>query len=246
MPTPGIDKGLAADFAALSPTLNARVGVVIHAVGSAPDDPIILGDWQSGVAWSTSKVPLVVAALRLQDSSEITEAMTKAITESDNAAAESIWEGLGDPTQAAEQVQGVLRQYGDPTIVQSTKVRPEYTAFGQTVWPLVDQNHFMAGAMCDPNNSQVIDLMGRVEDDQRWGLGSIAGAKFKGGWGPAPSGNYLVRQMGVIPTPGGFTAITIAAEPNSGSFADGTEVLTRVAQWLGEHLADLPAAQCGS
>jgi hypothetical protein len=49
--------------------------------------------------------------------------MTLAITESDNAAAESIWGRLGDPVTAAHKVEDVLRQTGDPTIVQSQRVR---------------------------------------------------------------------------------------------------------------------------
>ena len=44
------------------------------------------------------KVPLVIAALREEAPPEVTDAMTAAITESDNAAAESIWASLGDPS----------------------------------------------------------------------------------------------------------------------------------------------------
>ncbi|MGO9156626.1 hypothetical protein [Mycobacterium sp.] len=56
--------------------------------------------------------------------------MTAAITESDNAAAESIWASLGDPVIAARKVEAVLRQTGDFTTVQSQKVLPEFSAFG--------------------------------------------------------------------------------------------------------------------
>ena len=41
--------------------------------------------------------------------------------------------------------------------------------------------------------------MGQVTGDQRWGLGALPDAKIKGGWGPAPSGRYLVRQIAVVP-----------------------------------------------
>ena len=41
--------------------------------------------------------------------------MKAAITESDNAAAESLWAQLGDPPAAAQQVQQVLQEAGDPT-----------------------------------------------------------------------------------------------------------------------------------
>ena len=76
-----------------------------------------------------------------------------AITESDNAAAESIWEGLGDPVTAARKVEDVLKEAGDSTTVQSQKVRPEFTAFGQTYWPLIDQARFLAFAVCDNRNA---------------------------------------------------------------------------------------------
>ena len=60
--------------------------------------------------------------------------------------------------------------------------------------------------------------MGQVEPSQTWGIGGIPGSEFKGGWGPSPSGKYLVRQIGVLTTPAGNIAVAIAAEPESGSF----------------------------
>src|SRR6185437_16149028 len=122
--------GLAADFARLAARLHAVAGIAISAVGSQ-GVPITLGDWQSGPAWSTIKVPLIIAALRDENPPVVTGAMTAAITESDNAAAESIWAALGDPLTAASKVEAVLRQAGDPTTVQSRKIRPEFSAFGQ-------------------------------------------------------------------------------------------------------------------
>jgi hypothetical protein len=245
-PAPGASPELAADFAALQATLNGTVGLGLAAVGGGDGDPILLGDWQTGPAWSTIKVPLVIAALRGEHAPELDDAMTKAITESDNAAAESIWASLGAPAAAAAAVQDVLSQSGDPTVVESRRVRPEYTAFGQTTWPLTDQTRYTAVALCDPRNAPVLELMGRIEGDQRWGIGTIPDAKFKGGWGPAPSGSYLVRQLGIIPTPGGMTAIAVAAEPNSGSFSDGIEMLNQVSAWLSAHLAELPSGHCGT
>jgi hypothetical protein len=49
-------------FHELSSRLSAEVGIAIASVGSSP---VSLGTWSSGVAWSTSKVPLVIAALRV-------------------------------------------------------------------------------------------------------------------------------------------------------------------------------------
>ncbi|WP_264070272.1 class A beta-lactamase-related serine hydrolase [Mycolicibacterium komossense] len=190
-------------------------------------------------------MPLVIAEMRTeQDPSQVTDAMRAAITQSDNAAAEQIWRTLGDPTAAAAAVEQVLQEYRDPTTVQSEKVRPEFSAFGQSDWTLTDQSRFLAAAACDDRNAPVLALMGQIEDDQKWGLGVVSDAQFKGGWGPSQSGSYLVRQMGIIPTPNGLTVAAIAAEPTSGSFADGIQALTAIARLLDAHRSALPAAQC--
>lgn len=246
-PTAVADRGgLVGEFTQFQSDLHARVGVVVRAVGTAP---LSFGgsDFSDQPAWSTMKIPLVIASMRLHNSDHPTASMVAAITESDNAAAEAIWEGLGDPTAAAAAVGKVLHDVGDPTTVESRKLRPEYTAFGQTNWSLTNQAYFLASAACDPHNQPVIDLMGQVTGDQRWGLGSLPGAKIKGGWGPSPSGRYLVRQIAVVPRgPRGSTVVAMAALPDSGSFADGTRVLTQVGNWLQAHMGALPAAKCRS
>jgi hypothetical protein len=239
--TPG--RAPAADFDALMAKLRAVAGIAVSAVGSG-QAPMMLGDWKTGPAWSTIKVPLTIAALREERPPRVTDAMTKAITESDNAAAESVWASLGDPSAAAAKVDAVLRRAGDPSVVQSRKVRPEFTAFGQTDWSLADQVKFMSVAVCDKANAQIFALMGRVEPDQRWGIGTIADSRFKGGWGPSSTGKYLVRQMGILATPTGLAAVALAAQPDSGSFDDGAADLTEMADWLTAHLAALPSGQC--
>lgn len=246
-PTAPNSNGMAADFTQLQSRLRATLGLVLRPVGAGQSSPVTFGTWRSGPAWSTIKAPLVIAAMRQQGSSQVTQAMRAAITESDNAAAESIWEGLGDPVTAAGKVDAVLRDTGnDPTIVQSQKVRPEYTAFGQTDWQLTNQVRFLAAAACDDGDQPVLTLMGQIESGQKWGLGVVPGTQIKGGWGPSISGHYLVRQMGILPTPNGATVVAMAAEPESGSFADGTQDLTAIAHWLQAHLGTLPAGQCRS
>jgi hypothetical protein len=235
---------LAADFAQLETKLHAAVGVAVSPVGNG-HAPITLGSWKSGPAWSTIKVPLIIAALREENPPTVTDAMTAAITESDNAAAESIWASLGDPVTAAHKVEAVLRQTGDLTIVRSQKVLPEFTAFGQTDWSLTDQARFTSVAFCDNANASVFALMGRVVPDQRWGIGTVPNAEFKGGWGPSTPGGYLVRQLGVLPAPNGRIAVALAAQPASGKFDDGTAALNEVATWVTAHLAALPAGRCG-
>jgi hypothetical protein len=235
---------LATDFAELQARLHAQIGIVVGPVGAGPNSLLQLGDQTVGKAWSTIKVPLVIAAMRKQNTGQVTEPMRAAITESDNAAAESIWAGLGDPDDAAKQIEAVLSESGDSTIVQSKRVRPPYTAFGQTDWPLTNQALFLSAAACDRRNQPVLDLMGQVESEQQWGLGVLPKTQIKGGWGPSPSGKYLVRQIGIVPSAKGLTVVAIAAEPESGSFQDGTSDLTDTARWLQQHIDALPAARC--
>lgn len=235
---------LAAEFTQLENKLHAKMGIAVSAVAN-DQAPMTLGDWQEGPAWSTVKVPLVIAAYRQANPPRVTDVMRAAITESDNAAAESLWAQLGDPATAAQKVRQVLQETGDPTIVESRKLRPEFTAFGQTIWSLVNQIRFTATAFCDNANAPIFGLMGQVEPNQTWGIGDIPGAEFKGGWGPSPAGKYLVRQIGVLTTPAGKLAVAIAAEPVSGSFDDGTHDLGEVAKWLTDHFGALPAGQCG-
>jgi hypothetical protein len=243
--TPPIPPDLANAFAELQAGLHAKIGVVMRPVGAGSNPVMQLGDWSSGPAWSTSKVPLVIAAMREQHTDQPTAQMIAAITESDNQAAESIWASLGDPVTAAGKVQAVLSEAGDTTTtVQSKRVRPPYTAFGQTDWTLTNQAQFLSTAACDQRNKPVLDLMGQVESGQQWGLGVLPKTEIKGGWGPSETERYLVRQIGIVPGPQGLTVVAIATEPESGSFDDGTRDLTEIAKWLQAHRDALPAAQC--
>ena len=239
---------MAADFGRLQTGLHAAVAVVARAVGAGSTGQVTLGGsvFADQPAWSTIKVPLVIAAMRQQNTDQPTKPMVAAITESDNAAAESIWEALGDPASAAIAVGDVLHHTGDPTIVESRKLRPEYTAFGQTDWSLTNQALFLSAAACDPRDQPALDLMGQVNSDQRgWGVGPLPDSKIKGGWGPSASGRYLVRQIAIVSAgKRGLVVLAMAAEPESGSFADGTRALTQIGDWLQARLDALPAGQC--
>jgi hypothetical protein len=247
--TPGSPPGVAAtalsaEFATLQNTLHGTLGLVVSAVGTNATQ-LVFGNWTSGPAWSTMKVPLTITALNNENPPTVTAPMRAAITQSDNDAAEAIWEGLNsDPVAAAHDVEAVLKRYGDPTTVEWQRRRPPFTAFGQTIWSLTNQARFTAGAVCDDRSAQIFTLMGNIEDDQRWGLGIIPDTRFKGGWGPSTAGNYLVRQLGVLKTPSGLTAVAVATEPASGAFGDGTQDLTEVSKWLMSHLSALPAGHC--
>lgn len=107
-----------------------------------------------------------------------------------------------------------------------------------------EQARFAADLPCLPQAAPIVDLMGMIALDQQWGLSAFDGAKYKGGWGPDTAGGYLVRQLGVVNTPAGQTAIALAAQPKSGSFADGTRMISQLAQWLSQHVAELPGGSC--
>jgi len=230
-------------YAALDESVDARIGVAFAPVGD-PDAVQTLGSWASGPAWSTIKVPLSIALLREEGGGGVTDNMQAAITASDNGAAQAIWNELGSHQTAADKVSAVLADAGEQVEVQPEVTRPGFTAFGQTEWSLADQARFLAHAACDPAAAPVLDLMGQIIGGQRWGLGQLDGARFKGGWGPGVSGPYLVRQLGLIPTARGEVAVAIAAIPNSGQFGDGTAVLSTMASWVGDHLDEIPVGTC--
>lgn len=225
----------------LKPTLSGKVGLALMPVGG--DRVVALGDWTTGPAWSTMKVPLTLAALRAN--SGYTGAAANAITYSDNTAADTLWQSLGGADTAAQTVQAVLREGGDATTkVPSVRIRSDYSAFGQADWSLSDQLTFASRLPCLPESDAVTSLMGKISSGQRWGLGNLDNAEFKGGWGPDTSGSYLVRQFGLIPVEGGELAIAVAAQPNSGSFDDGTAMLTKVATLINGHLEELRGGHC--
>ena len=163
--------------------------------------------------------------------------VTAAITVSDNAAAEAVWASLGDPATAAQAATDVLRDGGDTaTEVNAERVRPEFTAFGQTEWAVADQAVFGANLPCIDGGGAVLEPMSAIAADQRYGLGTIDGARYKGGWGPDESGRYLVREFGVLPTDDGHVGVAVAVRPGDGTYATGQAMLGELAAAIQRHL----------
>lgn len=214
----------------LSVSLDEFPGTVGIAVASTDGRTQSFGTWTSGVAWSTIKVPLAVAALRAGVSAPV----DLVITDSDNAAAEELWAQLGD--RAAQLVQAVLREAGDTaTVVESRRLRAEYTPFGQTRWSLIDQARFAAGLTHIPDAVRVVDLMGDLCAEHGWGL-AAKGFAAKGGWGPGFGDDYLVRQFGIVPTVSGVTGVALAADVPSGGYEAGVDVVDALADRVVELL----------
>ena len=236
-PGEGASGDLAAEIDAILASWGGQAGVALAEPGAAGADgvPQVAGDLVSDVAWSTSKVPIAIASVRQTGAADAN--VTAAITVSDNAAAEAMWAGLGDPATAAAASTAVLRDGGDATTnVNAERIRPEYTAFGQTQWALPDQARFGANLTCLDGAGPVVEAMGNIAGDQRYGLGTIPGARFKGGWGPDVSGMYLVRQFGTISVDGGEVGVAIAARPADGTYESGQAMLTEITAAVQRHM----------
>ncbi len=232
---------LAADFADLQRGLRGSVGMAIMPV--AGTKMVTFGDWTTGPAWSTIKVPLAIAVSRR--SSAYNSSVNAAITASDNAAADALWSTFGDNADAAAAVEGVLREGGDATTtVPTVRTRSDASIYGQAEWALADQVRFAAQLPCLPQSERVVGLMQQIVVSHRWGLGAFTSAEFKGGWGPDTAGKYLVRQFGLIDSPSGRIAVAFAAKPDSGAFADGMTMLDKLATLLSGHLDELAGGHC--
>ncbi|QIS14750.1 hypothetical protein F5544_34585 [Nocardia arthritidis] len=235
---------LAAGFVELQAGVKGKIGMAIMPVGG--DRAVSFGSWTSGPAWSTMKVPLTIAALRRNPATS-TYAASNAITQSDNAAADVLWQSLGSSQEAAQAVEAVLREGGDTkTTVPATRTRSDASSFGQADWALTDQVRFASRLPCLPQSATVINLMEQITPQQRWGLGSFNNAEFKGGWGPDLQGAYLVRQFGLVPAANGEFAVAFAAQPDSGAFSDGMTLLDKMSALISQHMGELSGGKCPS
>ncbi|BBZ67822.1 hypothetical protein MINS_32510 [Mycolicibacterium insubricum] len=240
---PAAPAALADSFAGLD-LPGGQVGIAV----TDGTTTLTFGDWTRGPAWSTIKVPLSIAAVRhaQQSQSDAPGAdIASAITQSDNAAADRLWNGLGGGEQAAQAVQQVLADAGDSeTVVQPWQVRPPFSPFGQTDWPLSQAARLAFELPCLAGSESVLTQMRQLGGNQQWGLAVDDGVAAKGGWGPDTSGGYLVRQVALIPSGEATIGVAMAAYPANGSFDTGTSMLTALGRWLDEHRAELPAGTC--
>lgn len=200
------------------------------------------GTLVSDVSWSTIKVPIALAAAAQGTADP--GLVAAALQHSDNAAALSLWQSLGSDVQAAGVVQQHIAGLAPAPVVNSVPSRPGFSVFGQTTWPLASQAEYGYWLGCDPNAAIVTDNMGLVTPEQRDGLGQIPGMRFKGGWGPDPSGGYLVRQFGFVETPAGRFGVAIAARPTDGSYMSAQMMLDEVASQLQQRMVAGGALNC--
>lgn len=196
------------------------------------------GDATGFASWSTMKVPVAIAALKAHP--ELTVEAASAIQASDNGAADVLWRST-----TPEAVEAVLAEGTSPVAVQRDVTRPGFSAFGQTQWSVAEQARFASHLQCVTGSAPVLELMGNITGGQAYGLGTIPGARFKGGWGPSISGAYEVRQFGLVPDGNGrMIPLAIAATPADGTYESGQAMLTQLTTELIPALDTAPGAVC--
>ena len=246
----------AASWRGLSQSTPAQLGLVVASFDGG--ETRAFGSLQSGHAWSTLKVPILVTRLHEGSLTSAEEDWAReALTASDNEAAASLFgslEATHDGLDGASQAVGTtLRRAGDDSTMVATAPPPSgaVSTFGQTIWSLRASTEFFAplGRDCllNPDDTKyVLSLMEEVIPEQRWGLGEAAfppmwRVAFKGGWGPegSASGPYLVRQSGLLSYGSTGVAVAMIAQADSGSFEAGVEAIDGIANWLAAELRGL-------
>lgn len=217
---------LLADLHQIAVTYGAEFSASWYQTGAGV---ITTGDLTDQQAWSTSKVPLSLAVIQSGQEEALTQSISAALRWSDNEAAEDLWQALGpDDTARAQAMDDVLRQAGDDkTTVPVDRLHPPFSIFGQTQWSTQSQAGFLVQLPCLLGSTRVIADLSAVSASQRWGLGQLPNAVFKGGWGPDPSGGYLVRQFGWYFDEAG-SRVPIAFAVRSSSFEAGVAVVNEM------------------
>lgn len=221
--------------------LDSQVGIAVFDEEGVRQAGTLL----SGPAWSTVKVPVALAALR-EDPDQV-DNVRLAIEDSDNDAAVALWESLGDPAVAREKVEGVLREAGDEvTVIDGDHYEENSRSFGDSEWPLAAQVRFATELRCLSEAEPVVEAMSQISEEHSYGLGQVEDAVFKGGWGPdQDTGEYLVRQFGLLPVGAGEVGIALVVHPGDGTYETGQLALTRLSEALAPVLSDARPVSCG-
>lgn len=215
----------------------ASYGGQFGAASVGQHGPVSAGFDGAAPAWSTMKVPIAIAAMRTYPDMEYD--VRAAITVSDNEAAARLYDAVGP-----DAVDLVLSEAGLAARVNTVRVRPEFSTFGQTPLSVADEASLANVLACSDGAGPVLQFMGRIDPSQSYGLGTL-GALFKGGWGPDTNGSYQVRQFGLVPRgDGSWAPIGLTAIPADGSYETGQAMLDAAARQLAVDVARLPPARC--
>ncbi len=256
---PVLGTGAADSFERFATSLPGPVELTVAPLGAGM--PASLGGDRAARGWSTTKVAVLAALLQARREDLMPEERSwaqSAITESNNGSVLDLFHDLeqieGGLVPASEYVQELLRRSGDEETIVATAPPPPgaITTFGQTEWRPSNAVKFFSalarGCLFRPaGTNYLLTSMRHLEPSVSWGLGSAGFSRVActGGWGPAPTGAYLVRQSGIVDV-GTSRAIAVAVvafpPPGGASFETGTVMLTQTAAWLRQHLVLVPRA----
>lgn len=229
----------------LAAPANPKFANAVQAAGSRPGvrtsaawfDPSIgirtAGEQGLWTAWSTAKVPLSLTVIGSGDGQTYGSSISSALRRSDNEAADTLWRSLGpDDLVRGRELSKIFRSIGDEeTTVPQTRLNGSFSVFGQTSLTPGNQVKFLLAMPCMTGADQVIGDMSAIDPSQRWGMGSLRAAVFKGGWGP-DKGAYSVRQLGWYTDSSG-NRVVIALSVQAESFDSGIAVLNSLVGQLG-------------
>jgi hypothetical protein len=244
---PAIPAGLA------SVVLNSpgvREGLVVAPLDSSAIR--VFGAVGAPHAWSTIKPAIVVAVAEARRSGALgpphrmttseRELTARAIEDSDNQAAESLFNELGDTGEATAAVQRVLRRSGDRrTVVNSRLTRPGFSTYGQTKWPMSEAARFYRalanGCLTDGVSTKVVlDAMANIGSagGSEWGLApaGFTPLRFKDGLGPESGlSDYTAEQYGIVgdAASGGYVIglVSETDSPADVAYGSATELARR-------------------
>lgn len=189
---------------------------------------------------SSAKVPLMITYLahieslgRGPNSYELS-VLTAMIEQSDNNAAQVIYDTLGD--QSGQQ--HYLRQW------DIHDYTPNVNGWGWGEWSPNDMAHLLTllqqgKVLNSADRALALHLMRSVESDQRFGVGdsapSGASVAMKDGWVPEPDGWWAVNSSGIVIV-GSETYIVTVYSKEQPSFGAGQVIVNHVAGAIGQAL----------
>ncbi|WP_276697504.1 hypothetical protein [Propionibacterium acidifaciens] len=199
-----------------------RVGLAV--AGVAPVGQRLTATWTagsltSGPTWGTLDVPIALAVLDLDRMpSNLTYLLTKSISESSLSSDEALYTFLGGADDAAQAVDKVFQEFGDPvTTVATSTDRQGVPPFTQTDWTVASQSEFAGQLWCSSGDWYVTSRMRHVDDEHSYGFGSVVGSYIKTSEGTTADDSVVARQMAIIPTSTGErvgVSLVVTAPPD--------------------------------
>ena len=234
-------------------TVTVQLDEVMKVIANGSDKfGVWIQDWTTGGSYtfnpgytsqsaSMAKPMIVSMALRRaaadggQLSAKNTELARKAITNSDNNAADALWAYAGGRPSydALARDLGMTATHSDPA-----------KDFWSWTWTTPKDQVLLANTLANGGSKALTnaqckftwDLMGQVQDDQAWGVGQPRSASvavhLKNGWVPFQSTDNLwaVNSMGGVEAEG--SAYFACVMTRTLDFATGREITSEVGKWV--------------